>query len=141
MIKGGFTILKIDWKNMLVIINSVNKLITKTNSWPNLKMAFVRDIRHLIKTNMVSESPDQRPIGLKSITSDSICIKNIINIGKSLGLRISQLDVAKNRRSGHNISCWIIGSGKIWIEIIKKPKIIYLVVSIQIRMFIKLLIF
>jgi hypothetical protein len=82
MIKGGFTILKIDWKNMLVIINSVNKLITKTNSWPNLKMAFVRDIRHLIKTNMISESPDQRPIGLKSIISATICTKNIINIGK-----------------------------------------------------------
>lgn len=126
---------------MLVIIKSVDKLITKTNSWPNLKIAFVLDIRQFMKTNITRESPDQRPIGLKSITSDSICIKNIKNIGKSLGLRISQLDVTKNRRSGHNISCCIIGSGKIWIEIIKKPKIIYLVVSIHIRMFIKPLIF
>ena len=66
---------------MLVIIKSVDKLITKTNSWPNLKIAFVLDIRQFMKTNTTRESPDQRPIGLKSITSDSICIKNIINIG------------------------------------------------------------
>ena len=60
---------------MLVIIKSVDKLMTKTNSWPNLKIAFVLDIRQFMKTNTTRESPDQRPIGLKSITSDSICIK------------------------------------------------------------------